>query len=115
MLMGFGISKRNEVPAFGGAAFAISHAIILSFHGAWGARGQETACWCENKEAKKNKKKVPLPHKTLAPEAKKTRGRHCPLGGGAGGLCMVLVLQKVLCGFAKVLAWAANVHGSRHW
>ena len=64
---------------------------------ALGARGQETTCWCENKEAKK------------------TRGSHCPLGGGAGGFAMVLVLQKVLCGFAKVLAWAANVQGSRHW
>lgn len=115
MLMESEIGKRKKVPAFGGAAFAISHAIILGFHGARGARGQETACWCENKEAKKNKKKVPLAHKTLAPEAKKTREGHCPLGGGAGGLCMVLVLQKVLCGFAKVLVWSANVQGSRHW
>lgn len=114
MLLRFRIGKRKKVPAFGGAAFAISHAIILGFHGAWGARGQETACWCENKEAKKNKKKVPRPHKTLAPEAKKTIIQS-PLGGGAGGLRMVLVLQKVLCGFAKVLCWAANVQGSRHW
>ena len=104
----------RKVPAVGGAAFAISHAIILGFHGARGARGQETTCWCENKEAKKNKKKVPLAHKTLAPEAKKTIIQS-PLGGGAGGLCMVLVLQKVLCGFAKVLRWSANVQGSRHW
>lgn len=57
---------------------------------------------------------MPLPHKTLAPEAKKTI-MQSPLGGGAGGLYMVLVLQKVLRGFAKVLLWAANVQGSRHW
>ena len=104
----------RKVPAFGGAALAISHAIIIGFHGARGASGRGPTCWCEDKEASKDRKEGPLAHKTLAPEAKKTIIQS-PLGGGAGGLCLVLVLQKVLCGFAKVLLWSANVRGSRHW
>lgn len=70
---------------------------------------------CENKETKKNKKKCATAKKTLASGAKNTIRGQCPLGCGAGGLCMVVVLQKVLCGFVKVLAWSANVQGSRHW
>ena len=104
----------KKVPAFGGAAIAVSHAIFLGFHGAWGACGQGDTFLCENKEAKKNKKKCATAKKTLASGAKNTIIQS-PLGCGAGGLCMVVVLQKVLCGFVKVLAWSANVQGSRHW
>lgn len=64
--------------------------------------------------AKKNKKKCATAKKMLAFGAKNTIIR-CPLGCGAGGFCMVVGLQKVLCGFAKVLLWSANVRGTRHW